>query len=110
MIRWGFRKISVMATQSVGRKESRWEVMAIALATRYISRARQVGAWGEGMRDTEKSRALVPGDEKRWDFREIPYISLKLLELVPPTELGNRDGGTGPLQSHWEHQAEEDPM
>lgn len=79
MIRWGFRQITVMATQRMGRKETIWEVMAVAHETRYISRVRWVGAWRGGMRDTGKSRALVPGDEKRWDFREIPYIDLKLL-------------------------------
>lgn len=100
MIRWAFRKITVMATQRMGRKETRWEVMAVAHATRYISRVRRQGAWGGGMRDTGKSRALVPGDEKRWDFIEISYICLKLPGSVPSTELGNRDGGTGPLQSH----------
>lgn len=78
MIRWGFRKITVMATQGMGRKETRWEVMAVAHATRYVSRVRRVGAWGGGTGDTGKSRALVPGDEKRRDFREIPYICLKL--------------------------------
>lgn len=45
MIRWGFRKISVIATWRTDWKETSREVIAAVHGMRYISKVRQVGAW-----------------------------------------------------------------
>lgn len=60
MVRWGFRKITVIATCRMDRKETSWEVTAVAHEMRHISKVRWVGVWRGGMRDTGKETVQGP--------------------------------------------------